>query len=281
MKRLSVVNAGRLKIDPKFIKIMADAYRDTLKKNNLTYSEFEQHYIENGIGKDPVRRAMWDLHWKSTIKGQRPEKWVVDNLYPVGINDNHIESVLKMVTKELKKDDMKRLSVINRKAEQDGYKTYVLFKVAPNPYTGEDEIDAFFQYKGDRSITVYSHVGQHGEADKRYMDGLKNASPKEYAPLMKELNSIGYDVVPVKKFTITDPDKQKRSVSKKANFDPETFITEMLEADGIEFTHDSRKGYFLIPIEEDWYKDAIDEIQRRLKGLRVERKRNNFVIYYN
>lgn len=39
----------------------------------------------------------------------------------------------------------------------------------------------------------YAHIGQHGECDPRYAY-RKRATPEQYASLLSELQSIGYDV---------------------------------------------------------------------------------------
>lgn len=44
-------------------------------------------------------------------------------------------------------------------------------------------------------LTVYEHVGQHGTADPSWMARATRAAyPSEYAPLLAELRSRGYDV---------------------------------------------------------------------------------------
>lgn len=43
------------------------------------------------------------------------------------------------------------------------------------------------------TITSYQHVGQHGGASIRLLYTLEPATPEEYAPLLRELESIGYD----------------------------------------------------------------------------------------
>lgn len=39
----------------------------------------------------------------------------------------------------------------------------------------------------------YMHIGQHSAADLQLAITTKPATPEEYAPLLKELQSIGYD----------------------------------------------------------------------------------------
>lgn len=58
------------------------------------------------------------------------------------------------------------------------------------------EVIAFFpgekwDYNG--LITSYMHIGQHGGASPSLMRN-KKATPEEYAPLLAELTSIGYDL---------------------------------------------------------------------------------------
>ena len=50
----------------------------------------------------------------------------------------------------------------------------------------------------------YMHVGQHGSADPMIVQDTKAATPKEYAPLVAELLSIGYRLDIRKKFGSND-----------------------------------------------------------------------------
>ena len=50
----------------------------------------------------------------------------------------------------------------------------------------------------------YMHVGQHGSADPMIVQDTKAATPKESAPLVAELLSIGYRLDIRKKFTRND-----------------------------------------------------------------------------
>ena len=55
------------------------------------------------------------------------------------------------------------------------------------------EVIAFFPDQKDREfIGSYQHVGQHGNASYPHPDTVP-AKPEEYAPLLAELISIGYD----------------------------------------------------------------------------------------
>ena len=46
----------------------------------------------------------------------------------------------------------------------------------------------------------YEHVGQHGAATPNLVDCTVPATEEEYAPLKRELESIGYDLAIVKRF---------------------------------------------------------------------------------
>ena len=50
-----------------------------------------------------------------------------------------------------------------------------------------------------RTCTVYAHIGQHSAAAWGYVAGLKNATPEQYAPVLAELRSIGYDPAVLKR----------------------------------------------------------------------------------
>lgn len=68
--------------------------------------------------------------------------------------------------------------------------------------TGDKEILALFpeminEYNG--LVECYAHTGQHSQADYHYIIRIsKPAKPEQYAPLLKELKSIGY-VLDIKK----------------------------------------------------------------------------------
>ena len=51
---------------------------------------------------------------------------------------------------------------------------------------------------------AYATVGQHGSADPAMVCNSRLATPEEYAKLHAELEQIGYNPVPAKKFTQKD-----------------------------------------------------------------------------
>lgn len=61
----------------------------------------------------------------------------------------------------------------------------------------EGEVTALFPtIPGNNSpatMTCYAHIGQHGIADQMWAALAKPARPDEYADLLEELQSIGYD----------------------------------------------------------------------------------------
>ena len=53
-------------------------------------------------------------------------------------------------------------------------------------------------------IDMYAHIGQHGAGCKEWVEGQQPATFEQYAPLLAELQSIGYEVgfnVPIEPFT--------------------------------------------------------------------------------
>lgn len=54
-------------------------------------------------------------------------------------------------------------------------------------------VHSFNGYRTDNK-TCYSHIGQHSACHEDYVKGCKPATPEEYASLLNELKSIGYDL---------------------------------------------------------------------------------------
>jgi len=81
--------------------------------------------------------------------------------------------------------------------EQDKEVTKVIFRVITGRY-GKGEIIALFPEIANDSqgnCLSYMHVGQHGGADYLYMiQTSKLATPEQYAPLLQELESLGYNL---------------------------------------------------------------------------------------
>lgn len=62
-----------------------------------------------------------------------------------------------------------------------------------------DEVTAVFVETTDGfTATCYAHIGQHGVCTMRWVAEQQLATPEQYAPLLAELQSIGYDVEVVK-----------------------------------------------------------------------------------
>ena len=68
--------------------------------------------------------------------------------------------------------------------------TRVIFKKFP-----DGDVIAFFPDEkwSYGQCASYVHMGQHGGADYGLIRELKPAKPNEYAPLLRELEYIGYD----------------------------------------------------------------------------------------
>ena len=77
--------------------------------------------------------------------------------------------------------------------KKDKEVTKVIFRIYP-----EGNIIALFPEIANDSYgncLSYMHIGQHGGADYTYVVQLtKLATPEQYAPLLQELESIGYNL---------------------------------------------------------------------------------------
>lgn len=58
----------------------------------------------------------------------------------------------------------------------------------------------------------YQHVGQHGAAGVFLTLDTKPATPAEYAPLMRELEALGYSLRVRQKFTAQDAYKRRAAI---------------------------------------------------------------------
>lgn len=80
-------------------------------------------------------------------------------------------------------------------------------KVVFRKFKGGDVIALFPQEPATRDgweCMSYMHVGQHGSADPMIVHDTKVAKPKEYAPLVAELLSLGYRLDIHKRFGRND-----------------------------------------------------------------------------
>lgn len=76
---------------------------------------------------------------------------------------------------------------------QDTHKTTVRFYVesdgSPLAYFPKET------YNGGAAKCCYSHIGQHSACHPDYIRKMKKATPQQYQPLKKELESIGYNLL--------------------------------------------------------------------------------------
>jgi hypothetical protein len=57
-----------------------------------------------------------------------------------------------------------------------------------------DEVTAVFINEFTDLLDCYAHIGQHSICSKEWVNEQKPATKKQYLPLLKELQSIGYEV---------------------------------------------------------------------------------------
>lgn len=67
--------------------------------------------------------------------------------------------------------------------------------VMPDDFARNSNID------GTSCVTCYAHIGQHGSCCKEWVREQKLATPEEYASLLKELKSRGYNITILNKKT--------------------------------------------------------------------------------
>ena len=98
---------------------------------------------------------------------------------------------------------------------QDTEKTKVIFRQFKD---GEHEVIAFFpelcgSYLPNTCMS-YLHVGQHGAADVRVArERTRPAHPSNYAPLKAELESLGYNLQVVYRFTQAAQEKRRAAIT--------------------------------------------------------------------
>ena len=85
--------------------------------------------------------------------------------------------------------------------QQDQHKTKVIFR----KFSDGDVIALFPELPGDlnpyRTCESYMHIGQHGSASVDLVRNTKQAVYREYVSLMQKLESIGYNLQVVQRFT--------------------------------------------------------------------------------
>ena len=76
------------------------------------------------------------------------------------------------------KKDVEKTQVTFRKGKGSD-----VFAVFPNEISDPEE-----------NVACYAHIGQHSGCDPKYYKHLRKATPKEYADLKTELESLGYNL---------------------------------------------------------------------------------------
>ena len=103
--------------------------------------------------------------------------------------------------------------------QKDQHKTKVIFR----KFSDGDIIALFPELPGNNNpyetCESYMHVGQHGAASVDLTDVTTLAKPEEYASLLSELESIGYNVQVAYKFTQKDLQKRIKATKNTQQID--------------------------------------------------------------
>lgn len=69
---------------------------DRIKASNFNVAEYRAALMPTYKGSDIDKRIRWDMLY--TVIGSR---WVVDNIYPLDMDDSHIDTALRKIIKSL------------------------------------------------------------------------------------------------------------------------------------------------------------------------------------
>ena len=78
--------------------------------------------------------------------------------------------------------------------EQDKTKTKVDFRMDNADIDYPDVFPEEYSDVEHKYMTCYAHAGQHSGCEKSFYLDLPKATPKQYADLKQELESIGYNL---------------------------------------------------------------------------------------
>ena len=84
-----------MKIRKEDYQVLKKAMEKTLKDNNTTIEKVLKHYVDNNIGKDHKKRAIWDIVHASNLT-----RFICDNLYKY-CYDSHIETAIYKIANEI------------------------------------------------------------------------------------------------------------------------------------------------------------------------------------
>lgn len=86
--------------------------------------------------------------------------------------------------------------------QKDKHITEIVFRVNNNKSFIGSPVFALFPYEISHGyyVTSYQHVGQHSSADYNHcVQNSKLATESEYKDLLSEMESLGYNINPIKK----------------------------------------------------------------------------------
>jgi hypothetical protein len=87
------------------VKMPKELYNQLVKALREVKQKFPnmtpQHYIDNKIGKDHAMRHRWDMLYCTSWDDGYGAQWLVKHVYPLGMNDTHVDTALRAAVKEV------------------------------------------------------------------------------------------------------------------------------------------------------------------------------------
>lgn len=78
-----------MKISPEHFAVLETVCKEKL----AAYPDARDSYAKEGLS---AKRFRWDILWTTQIEGNT-SRWICDTLYPLGINDSHIDTALRRI----------------------------------------------------------------------------------------------------------------------------------------------------------------------------------------
>jgi hypothetical protein len=82
--------------------LYANLVRYVAESKRVAPDATPDYYATEGIGKDTAKRHRWDAMRRGAIAlGENDAAWLSREVYPAGLNDNHIDTALRRAVAEV------------------------------------------------------------------------------------------------------------------------------------------------------------------------------------